>query len=413
VLAVVSAGILIIGAKLKPERAPEVPISQAEMVRLQTLTQRRNLEDLTTYFSGIADGVKSSLVWLEGMGTSGIVWGGDGLIVTAAPRKCTMRAVTAVTPAGEAPLQVDMLSADFPVASLKAPAESRFRPVFRAAAASLRPGTWILQVSSREDGGCLSTPGTYGGNVSAKCGDFDVETVKTSLPLTETSLGGGVFDMDGNLLGVVLRCGDHYAAVTPEGVDAVLAGASSFRGQLLRRYGLRAEALNEETRRYFKAETGVLVTEIRRGMPADVAGLVPGDVIQALDANPINTVDDLAPLVLPMAFPTFHVYVKRGRGTLRLNLRASDAGAPGAASEIAGQGIQLGSPPKGYLIENVIPGSRAERASLQAGDRLLQVGGREPGTLSAVRKLLSGSSQETLFVVVERGERKLGVFLGQ
>jgi S1-C subfamily serine protease len=90
---------------------------------------------------------------------------------------------------------------------------------------------------------------------------------------------------------------------------------------------------------------------------------------------------------------------------------ASESDIPSTVTEAAGQGIRLGSAAEGYLIENVIPGSRAERASLKTGDRLLEVGGRQYGDLEAVRKILSDTSQETVFIVVQRGERKLGVFL--
>lgn len=410
-LALVSGAILIFGSLLKPKKTPETPISQAELVSLQTLTQRRNLEDMASFFSDIANGVKSGLVWLEGMGAGGVVWEGNGLIISPGPRDLTTPTVSALTPEGEIALQTDVLSPEFPVARLRAPGESGLRPVFRTSVALLQQGAWILQVTSQQDGSHLFARGIYGGIGSARCGEFDVETVETSLPLTEAALGGGLFDMDGNLLGVLLRCGDRVSAVTPEGVDAILAEANTFGGQLARRYGLRVEALTDETRRYFEAETGVLVTRIFRGMPADAAGLVPGDVIQALDDNPINTVDDLARLVLPVAYPTFHLYVKRGRRSLRLDLMASESDIPSTVTEAAGQGIRLGSAAEGYLIENVIPGSRAERASLKTGDRLLEVGGRQYGDLEAVRKILSDTSQETVFIVVQRGERKLGVFL--
>jgi len=407
VLAVVSALILTVGVRLKPKKVAEVPISQAEMLRLQMRTQRRNLEELTSYFSSVAEQVKSGLVWIRGLDASGVVWDGSGLLVSACPKGALGNSFST----GQFRLTPDVASRHYPVLALRAPAQAGLEPVFRtSAAAVLDPGSWILAVTAREDGGHAYTPGTYGGTTKIRCGDFTLESVRTNLPLGESDGGGGLFDMDGNLLAVVLRCGSRYVAVTPEGVDAVLAAARSYEGQLLRRYGFRAVPLDEETKAYFKTRQGVLVTEVWNGTPASLSGLMPGDIIQALEAIEVRSVEDLAPLVLPMAYPSYDLWVWRQGRTLRVTVPATEQ--VDAADQVEQNGgIVLQGAPQGYVIEEVVPGSRAAKAGLQEGDRLLRIGGKQLRSLALARRTLSQQRDKPVFIIIERGQRQLGVFV--
>ena len=406
VLAIVSTLILIIGVKVKPKKVAEISISQADMLRLQMRAQRRNLEEITSFFSGVAEGVKSGVVWVRGLDSSGVIWDGTGLVVASCPR----HAAGSNFDSGGLRLEPDVVSENYPLVALRAPAEAALEPVFRTAAAAVEQGSWILQVTAREDGGHLYTPGTYGGTVSIRCGEFTVQSVRTNLPLGESVGGGGVFDMDGNLLGVVLRCGSQYAAVTPEGVDAILAAARSYEGRLLRRYGFRAVPLDEESQTYFKVKRGVLVTEVWNEWPAQRAGLMPGDIIQGLDAGEVRSLEDLARLLLPMAYPTYDLWVWRSGKTRRITMPATEREYSGPAAD-EGKGIFLRPPLQGYLIEEIVPGSRADRADLKQGDRLLRIGGKQPRSLALARSVLSQRGTEPVFVIVQRGRRQRGVFL--
>ncbi len=406
VLAVVSGLILIVGVKLKPKKAVETPISQTEMLRLQLSTQQRNLEDLTSYFARVAEDVKGGLVWLDGLETSGIVWNDQGGVVTAGPREVIGRKITA----GRFPLNPDVVSPYFPAAALRAPENVPLRAVFRSTPETLQQGSWILQVAAKPGGGHLYAPGTYGGVLTARCGDFEVQVVETNLPLGNTSLGSGVFDMYGNLLGLVLPCGEANLAVTPGSVEEILAVARSLEGQLLRRYGFRGKVLGEDARGYFKTDRGVLVTEVWRNRPAGAAGLMPGDIIQALDDGEVQTLDDLTRLVLPVAYAAFDLWIWRGKKTIRVTMPATGGEIPDVAGTNEA-GIQLLTPRQGVVIEDVAPGSRAGRASLKEGDRLLRIGGRRVRNARRAREILAAQSIKPVFIVVQRGERLFGVFL--
>jgi len=409
VLAAISAGILVVGSRLRPQQSPEMPVTQAEMVRLQSMTQRQNLQRLTNYFSEVADGVAPAVVWLEGLNRSGVVWDGDGLVLTAALRERLGRTVSAAWRGGEARLEPEVLSQAYPVAALRAAAPSTLKPVFRTDAASMERGAWIVHVAAAPGGEHLFAPGNLKGVVPVVCGGVEVQSVATSLPLTEQSLGGGVFNLDGNLLGLVIECEAGPAAVDTNGIDAILVESRSFEGQLLRRYGFRLRPLDERARKHFGTQMGLMVTEVRTGWSADRAGLEPGDIVQALDDVPVTTMDDLARLALPVALPAHPIYVERRGSLVRLEMQAEEADADSLDIESA-RGIALGEPAQGFLIERVALGSPAARASLEAGDRLLAVNGRTPRSAAEVRELLAGAVRQDTFVVVLRGQCKLGTF---
>ena len=70
VLSVVAGLILIIGARFRPTEIPEAPQTQSEMQRLKHASQQRGLDDLTSYFTGVAGQVKPGLVWVRGLEAS-------------------------------------------------------------------------------------------------------------------------------------------------------------------------------------------------------------------------------------------------------------------------------------------------------------------------------------------------------
>jgi S1-C subfamily serine protease len=411
VIAVTSVVVLALGVLLKPKQLPAPTISGEETLRLQTLTQRRNLENLAVYFSEVAGGIQPGLVWLNEIALTGLVWNQEGLIVTAGPNHLTPEEVTALTTRGNITVKSQLLSVNFRAASLEAPRGSRLQPVHKSNFQGLTPGIWIIQVARQAGGNYLFTPGVYGGIAPTRCGSTEYQAIQSNLPLTDSALGGGLFDVDGNLLGVLLRCGDHLAAVVPADVDRELARAASLEGQLLQSYGLQMTGLDDVSRRYFQSQEGVLVTAVTDGQLADVAGLTPGDVITTLDKTPVLAPDDLRPLTMSKDGNGFQLEVRRKRRTVRIDLQTGASQAPGQRQSAEFRDVALTDPSQGYLVETVLRGSRADRASIQAGDRLLLVDGKPPRSVAAVRKAFSEDNRDPIFLLLHRGSRKIGTFL--
>jgi S1-C subfamily serine protease len=409
ILAAVSAGVLLVGTWLKPSEAPDVSRSPAETSRLSALAERAKLENQTAYMSSLAAGILRSVLWVRETGATGLLWNQEGLMVTAGPRYPVGGAITGVGGAGEFALEPEIVSTSFPFAVVRLEAGAGLVPVQRGSATRLVPGSWILQVSRQPDGGPLFAPGAYSGVASVSCGSVEYRAVQTSIPLTPSSLGAGLFDLDANLLGIVLRCGDGLAALIPEEIDELWAAANSLEGRLLRLYGLRVNLPTEAARELLRATEGIWISETLAGMRADAAGLIPGDVIASLDGKAVSIPGDLTPLLMPAADAVFKLGLRRGVRSIVIDLPGSLT--PAAAAEAVDSGIGLAAAQDGYPIESVTPGSVAARAGLMPGDRLLRVDGAEPVNLAAASRALARAADAPAFVVIQRGERKLGVFL--
>lgn len=410
-LALISAAVLFLGVWLKPQRAPEPTISGEETLRLQTLTQRRNLENLSAYFSGIANEVQPGIVWIQESAMTGILWNREGRVISASsilPARPESHALSSV---GEVPLQPESVSSEFPVSSWKITSGGPWQPARKIPPGNLAPGTSILQIARQAGGTYIFTPGVFGGVAPVQCGTRTYQSVQANIPLNQASLGGGLYDVDGNLIALVIRCEDHFAAITPAEVEKEVIRANSFDGQLIRNYGLRLAPLNENARKFFGVTEGVLITEVVDLRPAGEANLQPGDVITGIDKATVASLNDLTPLTQPQQGVPFVLDIRRNRRTIRVELPHSKSN-PDAAQQPDGLlGIALANPAEGFLISEVAPSSKAGSASLQPGDRILTINGNRPPNAAAVRKVLSGSGSDSIYIVFQRDSRKIGVFL--
>ena len=157
--------------------------------------------------------------------------------------------------------------------------------------------------------------------------------------------------------------------------------------------------------------SGVLVKTVVDGQLGESAGLAPGDVIVAADKEAVNTVQDLASLMLPRSGIPFNLSVRRGQHALTAELRPMVEQGGRQQSVATDGGIAVTDLSQGYLVETVARESRASRSGLKEGDRVLLTDGKAPRGAAAVHKVLSDESGDPMFLVVQRGSRKVGIFL--
>jgi S1-C subfamily serine protease len=240
------------------------------------------------------------------------------------------------------------------------------------------------------------------------CGTALVQEVVSSLPLTAPMAGGGLFDADGNLLGVVLPCGDRLVAIAPPSVDAMLRVAATFEQRLLASYGLVVGVLSLDEVAHFNMAYGVIVREVWTGSAGDEAGFRPGDVIASLEGSPVAEPADIEPLMTPTRHGTFALGVRRHARSIDIVLPALGSAPLDAGSTL---GLVLDTPPAGYRIDAVVPGSASAEAGLLPGDRLLRIDGADPRNSAQVTRLLADAAGRTAFLEVVRGDRRLGLLL--
>jgi S1-C subfamily serine protease len=266
-------------------------------------------------------------------------------------------------------------------------------------------GAWVLAVWRTSD--ALSfTPANFGQSSAGVCGSVSVQELHTSVPLTNAMIGAGLFNMDGDLLGLILPCGDHIAVVHTSSIEEILKRFDTLEQRLLSRYGAAFSALAEDERRYVGDANGVIVRELWTDSPADAAGLWPGDVVTAINSQPVSAIDDLRPLAVT-ADSAFDLRVRRGRRAVALTLESATPPVAPASD----RGVVVEASPDTFRIDAVRSDSRAARAGIRAGDRLLRINGARPRSVEQARRALSSRATAPLLLEIVRDRRRIAVVL--
>ena len=414
ILAIASGLILIIGWFLKPaENASEAVLgtSQVELSRLPALIERRSLEDMAEFFGELAADLAPAVVQLRSIGRTGVVWSTDR-VVTARVEWQFPAAVTVATGAGDVGAYTNVAGPHLPLAAIQTPRLPGRVPPQTRPGRPLRRGEWVLAVWYADDEVAFSA-GSYLETAPRTCGELPVEELVTSLPMRATMLGGGVFDLDRNIVGALLQCDDDVVTVTTRGVDEILGTGQSLDARLGARWGIRVEPLTSAEAFHFGQGNGFIVRELWDRYRGQAAGMRPGDILVALDGVEIQTVEELR-ILDGAAAPdqeSFSLVVRRGglMTTVTLPGRLLDRQLDQAAPASAGMVWEESVP--GYRIASVLPGTRAAAAGIEAGDRLMRVDHEEPVSLEAVEAVLADDHGVSAFVELARGGRSWGVLL--
>jgi S1-C subfamily serine protease len=211
--------------------------------------------------------------------------------------------------------------------------------------------------------------------------------MQTSIPISDALTGGGVFTIDGQVLGFIARCQDQPIMIAAAAIDQALRMPTPLETRIEREYGLLlAKAGLAGTRRI----TGVWI-----GSRAAQAGLRPGDVLPA-DADLARWADHPG--------DEHAVEVRRQNRTMTLQL------APLSQSlASSGLGVTLADDEEAgnVVVHAIAPDSAAMRAGLRSGDVLERVGNAAvrdaASALTAIERARSGD----VTVVVARDGKRL------
>ena len=143
--------------------------------------------------------------------------------------------------------------------------------------------------------------------------------------------------------------------------------------------------------------------------PAAVAGLANGDIVRAVAGEATHTWNDVRWMLLKEA-------VKRGTVAFELegpsgerstrNVDLSSIGKDDLDGDfLAKLGLRPYRPAVPAELGRVVPGSAAERAGLQAGDRVLGIDGKRIATWFDFTTAVSGAAGREIALEVERGGR--------
>ena len=402
VLAVACFLILLIGAFTRPrdrQSEPSPASVAADLLQFERVTQRREVEHIADYFAHVATLVEDSVVLLSATGHSGIVWQGGEVVTPSRLGPFPGRDRTALG-SREVVLTTTLSAPNLPFVLLDAPLD--------AAVSDRRPvrlygrGAWLLAVWRSRAGGLRYASGNLFGVTNGRCGEVELAEVQTNLDLRSVQPGTGIFSLDGGLVAIVLDCTGNPVAAEASALEAKARSQPTVQDQLAERFGMRAEPASEEELRLFGRNAGVLVKETWWGYRAHDAGLLPGDLILALDNSSVESLVDLQSLLLPVSREVRELRIWRANRyrTIRMLARAAtEAGVPtrGFVGRTAG-----------LPIESVIPGSLAERSGALPGDRLIAVNQRPLKSFEDLESAFAEAGGRPVHVVLERRGRLWG-----
>jgi S1-C subfamily serine protease len=269
---------------------------------------------------------------------------------------------------------------------------------------------WLLVVGRDASNRVFSTTILSGGRAATDCAGRPVETYVLGSPPDDRFAGGGVFNVEGELLGMVAWCGDRVRAVPTRELRRLLA-ESRAPAVIESPLGFAVAGADSTARRFLGTDSIALVTAVRRGSVADAMGLRVGDRVVAVDGRPVSAAGALA-LLGRASVDSLTVLRARGRGLARQTLATR-----GALSAANGFGITVAAArnPAGVSIAYVAPGSSGADAGLRPGDRLLRVGDTPVSSTVAATRLLAATADSATargtLVVIERDGVERGMVL--
>ncbi len=296
-----------------------------------------------------------------------------------------------------------------------------------------RVGDWVVAVGNPFGLGGTATAGIVSAlgrqNVS---GSSFVNYMQIDAPINRGNSGGPTFDIAGRVVGI------NTSIYTPSGgsvgigfdipadvaarvTNELMSGHAVTRGYI----GATIQTLTPDLAASLgiRASKGVIVDQLAPAGPAERAGLATGDIITAIDGQPIDSASDFTQQVA-LAKPGAAIrltVVRNGEPrdfTIRSGLRPSDD-ALAAAGEGSGQGGQAPGGPLGLhvtpdadgglLVQDVAPDGDAAQKGLRPGDVILKAGVRPMQSAtdlaSAVADARSVGRRNVPLLVARGGQR--------
>ena len=308
------------------------------------------------------------------------------------------------------------------LALLKVEASSRkFTYVSFADDSKVRVGDWVVAVGNPFGLGGTVTPGI----VSARgrdigSGPYD-DYLQVDAAVNRGNSGGPTFNLSGEVVGINTaifspsggNVGIAFAipaSVAKEVVNDLIKDGKVERGWL----GVQIQPVNQDIADSLglKEASGALVVAPQEGSPGQKAGIKEGDVITAVNGQPIKDARDLAKRVAAFG-PNSKVDVDLWRdgkkqtlpvtlGNLQSDEAAAaapkepDAPAPSSDKALADLGITVAPAEdgSGLSVTDVDPDSEAAARGLKTGEKIVSVNNRKVENAADIGKVIEQARKD-------------------
>jgi len=257
--------------------------------------------------------------------------------------------------------------------------------------------------------------------------------IQTDASINPGNSGGALVDLNGRLVGM------NTAIIAPGGGNVGIGFAIPVNmaqkimqqlvefGEVRRgRLGISVQALTPELVRAFgiSKHSGVVITQIAAGSPAQQAGLDVGDVVTEVDGRPVDDIADLRN-ILGLIRVNEQVQLKVLRNgeyqtltaiiaevkQVRRDGRTFSRRLSGAAFVLTEkQELGRNDPLRGVLVVEVEPGSPAWQYNLRPGDIVTAINKQPIGNFDQMEQAIK-RSERSILMNIQRGNMALYILI--
>ena len=296
----------------------------------------------------------------------------------------------------------------------------------------LKIGQWVVAMGNpfglehTVTAGIVSAKGRVIGS-----GPYD-DFIQTDASINPGNSGGPLLNTRGEVVGIntaIIASGQGIGFAVPINMAKGIINQLRESGEVTRGWlGVAIQDLSPEIADYygFEEETGVLVTEVFEGDPADKAGIRARDIIISVNGRPVEDIRDLTRRIAGLNVgrkATVEVLRNGDRQSFDITIARRDeekilSRKDQDQKKEESLGIQVSeispeiarrfsiSEKDGVMVMDVESGSKAEAAGLMAGDIVKEINHESIGSVEEFRKTIEGAEEgETLNLFVRRINR--------
>jgi len=323
------------------------------------------------------------------------------------------------------------------IAVLKIPATGL--PVVRLGDPSkVRAGQWVLAIGSPFGFQNSATAGIVSAIGRSLPSENYVPFIQTDVAVNPGNSGGPLFNLQGQVIGINSQIFSRTGGFMGVSFAIPIDVAENVEQQIIRvghvvrgMIGVTIQEVTADLADSFglSSPKGALVSSVRSKSPAAAAGILPGDVVLAVDGHPVDHFGDLSNRISAMR-PGSEVTLTlwRDRKDRTVRVRVEELKEPQTASAAAGAARpapvvrkpnQLGltvrplqpqekaeAQTHGSLVVEGVSGA-AEVAGVEPGDIILGVDGRRITTVGELETVAKGASRKSIALLVQRNSAQL------
>ncbi|MFV3073912.1 DegQ family serine endoprotease [Niveispirillum fermenti] len=374
---------------------------------------------------------------------SGVILGTDGLIVTNAHVIKDSDEITVVlADRREFPAKLVTTDEQVDLAVLRIdPGREKLPVLDMRDSDNLEVGDLVLAIGNPFGVGQTVTSGIVSAVARTAVGISDYNFfIQTDAAINPGNSGGALIGMDGRLVGIntaiFSRSGGSIGIgfAIPANMVRTVVEAVRNGGKLVRPWiGAGGQAVTSDIAASLglARPAGVLINQIRRGGPAEQAGLRVGDVVVSVNGKPVDDPDSMRYRVATLAVggTTTITVLRQGREqTLSLRLIGPPEDPPRDETLLAGrtplsgakvanlspalvEELRFDGAGEGVIVLEVGRGTPAASLGLRPGDVLLRVNDRDIRLVKDLDAAL-GTQARRWTIAVRRGDQTLTTTVG-